>query len=155
MERRLQLFNAFTGISFAEKSNLLHFLLQTAKDLSPLAVQESVDYALKIKPSFGGFIVGILERDQFIAAAVVNKTGLEGIRADYLLVLAEVANAQRYEEKIWRELINRVIDYADGDIAFSLPTQHLALNHARKMGFQEQYVELRFQARSQGVTVRV
>jgi [ribosomal protein S18]-alanine N-acetyltransferase len=153
MERSVHLYNAFTGINPAEKSFLLHFFANNGKNVSPSAVLQAVDYALKNRPSFGGFIFMMLENERIIGAVVVNKTGMEGIRSENLLLLAEVHNQYRTDETIWHELISRAVQYADGDISFTVPSHHPALAIAKKMGFQDQFIELRFQPQKATVAI--
>jgi hypothetical protein len=153
MERSVHVFNAFTGINPAEKSALLYFFANNAKDTSTSAILQTVDYALKNRPSFGGFIFVMMESERIIGAVVVNKTGMEGIRSENILLLAEVGAPYLSEETIWQELINRAVLYTDGDISFSVRSNHPALATAKKMGFQDQFLELRFQPQKISVAI--
>ena len=145
MTQQTTLYNSFTDMGLSEKQTLTSFISTHVAGASPAAVQEAIDYALKRKPSFGGFILITREGRQILGAIVVNRTGMEGFGPNSLLVF--VANDGRHpdQEKVLTHLISKAIDHANGDIALHLEPDHPALAIYKKLGFRAQYLELRFQ----------
>lgn len=143
MDRRVQLYNAFTGINPREKIALTNFLAQNSKEQDIASIREALDYALKNKPSFGGFIYSYWENHQLLAAVVVNKTGMEGFNPNYLLVYACVHPTLQENESILQDLISRTISFTQGDLSLHLRPDCPTLKLFKALGFQEKYVELR------------
>jgi ribosomal-protein-alanine N-acetyltransferase len=143
MSHETTLYDAFTGMNTAEKSAVIHFLCEYTEDAEKQSVREAVEYAIKHKPSFGGFILTVHQCRQIIAAVVVNRTGMEGYNPHNLFVYVTVHKDFRHDEAMMQYLLKRAIDHADGDIALHVPPGHPALKLYRKMGFKSQLLELR------------
>lgn len=146
MNRSIQVYNAFSGLPPGERQTLIRFFCEHGNDATPGAVTEAIDYALKTKPSFGGFVLASYEGNQLLAALVVNKTGMSGFSPEYLLVFAGLHSERPDEEKTLEELILRAIDFTNGDIALHLKPNSPILKVFKRMGFKTPYVELRFAA---------
>ena len=155
MERSIQMYNAFSGVNPLENVALLNFFRTYTPDTEYRAIQEALDYALKNKPSFGGFVLTYTINNRIVAGVVVNKTGMQGFKSENLLVLAAIHTDFKNESTLLEELINKAVDYADGDIAIYAKPNHPALLMAKRLGFKEQYVELRFQKAAMAAKVRV
>jgi hypothetical protein len=155
MERSIQMYNAFSGVNSSESFALLQFFRTHAPEAESRAVQEALDYALKNKPSFGGFVLTYTLNNRIVAGIVVNKTGMEGFKSDNLLVLAALHEDHTTQNLFLEELICKAIDYTDGDIAIYARPNHPALMMAKRIGFKEQFVELKFQKAAVATKVRV
>ncbi len=145
MERSIQMYNAFSGANALENIALLNFFRVHTPDTEYRAIQEALDYALKNKPSFGGFVLTYTVNNRIVAGVVVNKTGMQGFKSENLLVLAALHEDFKAQTTLLEDLINKAVDYADGDIAIYAKPNHPALMMAKRMGFKDQYVELKFQ----------
>lgn len=139
------LYNAFTGISLAEKSALVSFLYQHNKNADKQDIYEAVEYAVKLKPSFGGYVLIAKQNQQIVGAIVANRTGMQGYNPNNLFVFISFDEAYIEDETIIPYLMQKAIDYADGDIALHVEPDHPAIKLYQKLGFQSEYVELRLQ----------
>lgn len=155
MERSIQMYNAFSGVNPLENITLLNFFRVYTPDTEYRAIQEALDYALKNKPSFGGFVLTHTIGNRIVAGVVVNKTGMQGFKSENLLVLAAIHEDFKAQTTLLEDLINKAVDYADGDIAIYAKPNHPALMMAKRMGFKEQYVELKFQKAALAAKIRV
>lgn len=144
MSRRVNLYDAFSGMNSGERMALINFLRKHNVDQEANAIIDAVDYALKNKPSFGGFIFTCWENSRIIAAVLVNKTGMSGNQPGHQMVYADLCGEFSEETDILEELIRKSIRHAKGEIGLHLKPDHPALPIFRSLGFQEQYVELRF-----------
>ena len=153
MSLRVQLYDAFSGINSGEKSALVKFLLCNSEETDASVIEEAIDHALKIKPSFGGFIFTTWEAGRLMAAVLVNKTGMSGFNPGCLLTYACVDKSHRQKTKILRDLIQRTIKNAKGDIGLHLKRDSPALPIFESLGFEEQYLELRFEQKRRAVSV--
>ncbi len=144
MSRQTTLFNAFTGMGLSEKQALTSFICTHVAGAGPAAVQEAIDYALKRKPSFGGYILITREGPRILGAVVVNRTGMEGFSPNNLFVFVAYDHKHPNQEQLLEQLIAKAIDHANGDIALHLEPDHPALTIYQRLGFRAQYLELRF-----------
>ena len=141
--RQITLYNAYTGISPLEKGALVHFLCQHAGGATTKSVEEAMDYALKRKPSFGGFIIAIREQMKIIAAIVVNRTGMDGFSPKNICVYVAIDKSHSQLEELLQQLLQKAIHHANGDLAMHVEPDHPALHLYQRMGFRAQYLELR------------
>lgn len=142
------LYDAFTGMSPAEKSAVVNFLCEQSENANRQAAREAVEYAIKHKPSFGGFVLTIHQNRQIIAAVVVNRTGMEGYSPNNLFVYVTFHQDYRNDEATVREVMKKAIDRTDGDIALHVEPGNPALKFYKKLGFKSQYLELRLDKRA-------
>lgn len=143
MPYRVQLYDAFSGIMPPERTAVIRFLKQYSESVNGEQISEALDYALKNKPSFGGFIFTAWNDDDLISCVVANKTGMGAYTPSYLLVYAVLHPDYQEQESILHDLVNRSIRHAKGEIALHLPPGSPGIDLFKKMGFQEQYIELR------------
>lgn len=137
------LFNAYTGMSPVEKSAIVSFLCEHTENTSSRNVMEAVEYAVKHKPSFGGFVFTAEKDQQILAAIVANCTGMEGYNPQNIFVYVSLHKNHRNDEALARDLLQKAIHYADGEIALHVEPDNPALRMYQKMGFKAQYLELR------------
>jgi hypothetical protein len=144
MSRRVNLYDAFSGMNSAEKMALVSFLRKNSEDQDTSTIMDSVDYALKNKPSFGGFIFTCWENSRLIAAILVNKTGMSGLTPSCQMVYACLDSQYSQEPEILQQLVKKAIRQAKGEIGLHLRPDNPVIPIFRSLGFQEEYVDLRF-----------
>jgi len=149
MMHETTLYDAYTGMSPAEKSAVVNFLCEHNENTNRQGAKEAVEYAIKHKPSFGGFVLTVHEGRQIIAAVVVNRTGMEGYNPNNLFVYVTFHKEYCNDETTIREVMSKAITYAEGDIAFHIEPGNPALKFYKKLGFKAQYLELRFNKQEQ------
>jgi hypothetical protein len=145
MSRQTTVYNAFTGMNPSEMGTLIRFLCSNGVGTSPRDVQEALDYALKHKPSFGGFVVAIKDNQRFLAAIVVNRTGMEGYSSNNICVFVGIDKSSEQQEEMLQQLMQKAISYANGDLAMHIEPDHPALQLYQQMGFRAKYLELRIE----------
>jgi [ribosomal protein S18]-alanine N-acetyltransferase len=155
MEPAIHLYNAYSGLHAMEQIALLNFFKQNAPETDNVAIQEALDCALKNKPSFGGFVLTHTLQGKIVAALVVNKTGMQCFKSENLLVLATLHQDYANHPELLETLINKAIYQSDGDISFYAKSKNPAIMMAKRMGFNEQYVELKFKPVAAAAKVRV
>lgn len=143
MLRQTVLYDAFTGISPMEKSAVVSFLSENTTSASERAIQEAVEYAVKHKPSFGGFILTAQEGRKIIATIVANRTGMEGYGAKNIFVFIAFDSNHPESKVIAKKLLQKAISHADGDVALHVEPNSPSIELYRNLGFKSQYVELR------------
>lgn len=144
MAPKVNIYNAFTGISTVEKSTITNFLSEHDVDANRQGIHDAIEYAVKLKPSFGGFVLTVQQDEKIIGALVANRTGMEGYNPTHIIVYITLHPKYDKHEDVVRQLIHKAIDHADGDIALHVKPGNPALQLYQKIGFQDQYVELRF-----------
>lgn len=144
MSRRVSLYDAFSGMSSGEKMALVNFLRNNSEAQDASTILDAVDYALKNKPSFGGYIFTCWENNRLIAAVLVNKTGMSGPTPSCQMMYACLDKQYEDEPEILQRLVKKAIRQAKGEIGLRLRPNHPALSIFRSLGFQEEYVDLRF-----------
>ncbi|MCB0569319.1 MAG: GNAT family N-acetyltransferase [Phaeodactylibacter sp.] len=142
MSYQLTLYDAFSGINPMEKSKVVHFLCLHNKHANRQSIQEAVEYAVKLKPSFGGFVLTAEQDRQIVGAIVANRTGMEGYNPKNLFVFVSL-HKEFQDEALIEALMQKAIRYADGDVAMHVEPDNPALKLYQKLGFQAQYLELR------------
>ena len=143
MDRQTKVFNAFTGMSPVERSAVISFIEAHTDRADREEIREAVEYALKVRPSFGGFILTIWENNQIIGAVVANRTGMEGYNPKHLFVYVSLHQDYLDDEILARELITKATRQADGEIAMHIRPDNPSLKMYERLGFTTQYLELR------------
>lgn len=144
MSTETTIYNAFTGMSPLEKSQLVNFLYEFGENgVSRASISEAMEYALKNKPSFGGFILVTRRIHQVIAAIIANRTGMEGYNPTNIFVYAGFHPDCNEDENFFHAIMRKAIEYADGEIAMHVKPGNPDLKLYKKLGFQAQYLELR------------
>lgn len=144
MESFIRLYNAGTDMDQWEKAAVVHFLHVHGIGISYQVARNAVDCVLKHTPSFGGFILADWMGDQLRALVMVNRTGMSGFGPDNLISFAVVNGTEECSLQVLENLIRQAIHLSDGEIAFHLPKRHPAIKLFRELGFEQEYVELRF-----------
>ena len=142
---QITVFSPTNKPSLGEKENLLNFLfdnLQEYGDPKP-DIEKAINYALKETTSFGGFIVVSYLEDEISGVVVVNQTGMKDYIPENILVY--IATHKNYRGKgIGKELMQKTIDTAEGNIALHVEPENPARFLYEKVGFNSKYVEMRY-----------
>lgn len=106
------------------------------------AIKKAIDYALGDEFP-GGYVFLAIDKDVLEAAAVVNKTGMKEYIPENILVY--IATHKDYRGKgIGKQLMKKILDNVNGDIALHVEPQNPAKNLYEKFGFVNKYLEMRF-----------
>lgn len=144
MSKETTIYDAFTGMSPWEKGELVNFLDDYGENAGgPASIREAMEYALKNKPSFGGFILVTRRLRKIVAAIIANRTGMDGYNPTNIFVYAGFHPDVRGDEQLIKHIMHEAIEYADGEIAMHVKPGHPALELYETLGFQAQYLELR------------
>ena len=143
MAYQLNIYDAFSGMNPMEKNRIIRFLNAFESDNERENIAEAVEYAVKLKPSFGGFVLTAEQDDQIVGAIVANRTGMGSYNPNHILVFVTLHQDFREDEALTKRLIQKAIQHAKGDIAMHVKPDNPALQLYEKIGFKAQYLELR------------
>jgi len=139
------LYDGFSKMSPYERHRLIKFLSCNQGDyvIEKNDISSAIEYAMKDRPSFGGYVVTIEEEDQIVGATVVNKTGMAGYGPENILVyFATELDSKNYEMS--RKLLEKTIKIAKGDIAFLVTPDNPWKSIFRRLGFESKLMEMKF-----------
>ena len=141
---KTKIFDAVNKPSEIEKNEILDFLYENLEQYRDPKkdIRKALDYSMKEFSSFGGFVMLIQEKSNIKAAVVVNQTGMGGYIPENILVYIATHKDHR-GEGLGKELMKKVIDYAEGDIALHVEANNPAVFLYKKMGFTNPYLEMR------------
>ena len=142
MNWQTTIYNAFAGINSSEKNALVRFLLEHSENGSKRGIEEAIEYAIKSKPSFGGFILVARQGKEIVAAIVANRTGMEGYEPNNIFAFVTQHRELKQEEEML-SLLRKAVSMADGDVALHVKPDNPKMELFKKIGFQNQYLELR------------
>ena len=131
-------------LNAAEKKRIVLFLHEHLEEYgdSERAILNCLDYALKEVPSFGGYIVELLDGKEVIGVAVINHTGMLGYIPEHILVYIAIHKQKRGLGNGAR-LLQKVIDLTQGDLALHVEPDNPAAKLYSKFGFTSKYLEMR------------
>lgn len=140
-------YKALTSIdnpTFLEKKEIADFLKEHLDEYGDTEedILKCLDYSLSNFPHQGGFTLLAKDKDKIVGAAVLNHTGMEGYIPENILVYIAVHNQYR-NQGIAKELMNRTIKLAKGDIALHVEHDNPAKHLYEKYGFENKYLEMR------------
>ena len=138
------IFDAFTGISPFEKLGVIKFLEATSNHSKEI-VQQSVDYAVKDCPSFGGYIFSINFDKEPIAVAVINKSGIPGFQSKNILVQFSIAENWKTIE-FTKYFFGKLIELTNKDISLQLNSDNPNIPILQEIGFVPKALEFRYSA---------
>lgn len=143
MKSQTTVYNSFTGMSPGEKGSLVAFICTHTPNTNKKDVIEALDYALKEKPSFGGFILALKKDHSFIASIVVNNTGMQGYKPDNIFVYVTIHEAYQNDEQVLKEIMCKALDMSNGDVALHIDPKSPIIKFYQKLGFTQRTLELR------------
>lgn len=140
--RQTTVYNSFTGIGPGERNKLINFICQNCSQAPKSDVIEALEYALKQRPSFGGFVIAVKEKQEYLASILVNNTGMKGYNASNIFVYVAVNQKHPDRENILEEIMCKALDMSNGDVALRLDPKSPVIKFCKKLGFTQQTVEL-------------
>jgi ribosomal-protein-alanine N-acetyltransferase len=142
--RQTSVFNALNKPSVLEKEELVNFLSKHLQEYGddPADIRQAIDYSIKEVVSFGGFTVAIKEKDQILACAVINHTGMKGYIPENILVYIATHNEHR-RKGLGKAIMEEVLAHTSGDIALHVEANNPAVRLYEKTGFTNPYLEMR------------
>jgi len=143
MKSQTTVYNSFTGMSPGEKVALVEFICSHTPGTDKKDVLEALDYALKEKPSFGGFILAVKKGHAFIASIVVNNTGMQGYKPSNIFVYVTVHRDHQKDEEVLTEIMCKALDMSNGDVALHIDPKNPIIKFYQKLGFTQRTLELR------------
>lgn len=143
MKSQTTVYNSFTGMSPGEKGSLVAFICRHTANTNKKDVIEALDYALKEKPSFGGFILAMKKDHAFIASIVVNNTGMQGYKPNNIFVYVTIHEDYKNDEKVLKEIMCKALDMSNGDVALHIDPKSPIIKFYQKLGFTQRTLELR------------
>ncbi|MGM0547116.1 MAG: GNAT family N-acetyltransferase [Bacteroidota bacterium] len=101
-----------------------------------------IAYAYGDKEGQDGFILIAHEKSQIKGAVIINHTNMGGFIPEHILVYIAVAEHAR-GQGLGKELMERIIDTTEGDIALHVEPDNPAKHLYEKYGFTNKYLEMR------------
>ncbi len=145
------IFDAFTGISPFEKLGVIKFLESTS-DHSKEVIQQSVDYAVKDCPSFGGYIFSVNFEKEPIAVAVINKSGIPGFQSKNILVQFNIEESWQTIE-FTKYFFGKLIALTNKDLSLQLNADNPNIPLLQEIGFVPKALEFRYSAAAAGKAI--
>lgn len=106
-------------------------------------IRKSLDYALKLRESFGGYVLTSRIEGEVVGVVIVNNTGMGGFIPEHILVY--IATHNEYRGKgLGKELMEKTIEHADGDMKLHVEHDNPARFLYEKYGFTSKYLEMRY-----------
>ena len=96
-----------------------------------------------MNPEKGGNIIVGLDNQKIVGTVVLNSTGMKDFHPENLLVYIAVDNSER-GKGYGKKLMEKAIAVADGNLALHVEPDNPAKALYEKLGFTNQYLELRF-----------
>lgn len=105
---------------------------------------KAIDYALGKDHKPGGLIVTAKDQntEELKGVCVVNKTGMSGYIPENILVYI-ATDKQVRGQGIGKNIMKKVIEAAEGDIALHCESNNPARHLYEKLGFKTKYLEMR------------
>ncbi len=128
----------------SEKAEIINFLSVHLQEFGDPKkdIQKAIDYSVEEFTSFGGFTMIIMDDNVIVGATVINQTGMGGYIPENILVY--IATHKDYRGKgLGKSLMQKAIDYSNGDIALHVEANNPAIHLYKKLGFSNPYLEMR------------
>ena len=124
-----------------EIATFLHTHLDEYGD-SKSAILKCIGYAYGDSPGTGGFILVAHNSDEILGVVIINNTNMEEYIPEHILVYIAVHEKTR-GQGVGKELMQRVINHTNGDIALHVEPDNPARFLYQKVGFTSKYQEMR------------
>jgi [ribosomal protein S18]-alanine N-acetyltransferase len=108
------------------------------------AILKCIAYAYGDAPGQDGFVLLAHKKKEILGTVITNKTNMSGYIPENILVYIAVHQKTR-GQGVGKELMKRVIDQTDGDIALHVEPDNPAKFLYEKFGFTSKYLEMRLQ----------
>lgn len=139
-----QVLSSIDSATYLQKNEIADFLANHLDQYgdAKVDIMKCLDYALSDFAHQGGFVLLARENGEIVGAVVINHTGMEGYIPENILVYIAVDGSQR-GKGVGRELMERTIKLAKGDIALHVEPDNPAKHLYEKVGFTNKYLEMR------------
>lgn len=111
---------------------------------SKAAILKCIAYAYGDGPGQDGFILVAHEGDRILGVVIINKTNMSGYIPENILVYIAV-HAETRGKGVGKNLMKKIIENTDGDIALHVEPENPAKFLYEKFGFTNKYLEMRLQ----------
>tara|TARA_R110000868_G_scaffold161075_1_gene390977 strand:- start:271 stop:720 length:450 start_codon:yes stop_codon:yes gene_type:complete len=140
----ISIFNPTNKTTSLEKQSIVDFLFEHLENYGdPKShIEAAIDFALKEKVSFGGFVIVAKIGREIVGAVVINQTGMSGYIPDNILVYIATHGNHR-GKGIGKKLMETTLKLCNGDIALHVEKDNPAKQLYEKMGFTNPYLEMR------------
>ncbi|MBC7556292.1 MAG: GNAT family N-acetyltransferase [Chryseobacterium sp.] len=130
--------------STSEKEAIAEFLFKSLEQYGDPKedILKCMDYALKETSSIGGFICVAFLESKIVGAVIINKTGMKDYIPENILVYI-ATDAEKRGQGIGRQLMEKAISTANGNIALHVEPNNPAKKLYEKLGFTNKYLEMR------------
>lgn len=105
-------------------------------------ILDSIGYAYSDEEGQDGFILVAHDEEQITGAVIINDTNMGGFIPEHILVYIAVHGDYR-GQGLGKELMERVINATEGDIALHVEPDNPAKYLYEKFGFTNKYLEMR------------
>ena len=143
MSSEIIYYNAYSGMPLRDRIAVVQFMEQHEKTEKRENISEALDYALKIKPSFGGFVLVARQEGKIRGVIVSNSTGMAGYSASHFFVFVTYDQQCESDRGIMLDLMREAIRYAKGQVAMHIAPDHPALSLFQQLGFKSEMLALR------------
>ncbi|MDX1586324.1 MAG: GNAT family N-acetyltransferase [Balneolaceae bacterium] len=106
------------------------------------SILRCIAYAYGDAEGQDGFILVAHRDEQILGAVIINDTNMGGYIPEHILVYIAV-DAKERGQGIGKELMERIIDATEGDIALHVEPDNPAKHLYEKYGFTNKYLEMR------------
>jgi len=106
------------------------------------AILKCIAYAYGDSEGQNGFVEIAHKQNQIVGVVIINDTNMGGYIPDHILVYIAVDPSTR-GQGVGKELMKRVIQKTDGDIALHVEPDNPAKFLYEKFGFTNKYLEMR------------
>ena len=141
---RTKIFDSLSKPSELEKKEIINFLYDNLEQYGDPKkdIQKAIEYSTKEITSFGGFTMLITDDNNIVGITVINETGMGGFIPENILVY--IATHKKYRgQGLGKKLMQKAIDYCNGDIALHVEANNPAKYLYEKLGFTNPYLEMR------------
>jgi GNAT superfamily N-acetyltransferase len=132
-----------TVLSEQEIAKLTSFLFDHLEQYGdePSAIQKAILYA-NGHDTPGGYILELLDQQELISVAVINKTGMRDYIPENILVYL-ATHKDRRGQGLGSQLMEQMTQLVKGDIALHVEPDNPAKKLYEKFGFSNKYLEMR------------
>ncbi len=141
---QITVWDGYNRPSITQKQEICDFLFENLDQYGdpPQHIMSAIEYAVKEKASFGGFVLAAVEDNRLLGAVVINATGMGGYIPENILVYI-ATHKQARGKGIGKQLMQKAIIHSTGDIALHVEANNPAKKLYEKLGFKNPYLEMR------------
>jgi ribosomal protein S18 acetylase RimI-like enzyme len=144
MIMKIEIFDSYQTMGTLEKNDVVNFLHTHLDEFGDTksAIRKAIDFAIGESSVMGGYVLVGKVENKIAGAVVVNRTGMEEYIPENILVYIAVDAAYR-GKGLGKQLMNKAIDMAKGNIALHVEPNNPARHLYEKVGFTNKYLEYR------------